>query len=160
MIKSIIEEHGVRKHLYAMVVFGQDANIIRTFQKVEKDTLISVIQGAESPSGGPNIVDALQTSKMLFFQPSGGARPDSRKIIVIMIDRKSVNTESQLEKVVDEYERNKVKFVTVAIGDEADPNELGPLTPDKKNSSVLVTDKDVDPTKVAKDIWDMLGLGK
>ena len=96
-----------------MVVFGQDANIIRTFQKVEKDTLISVIQGAESPSGGTNIVDALQASKMLFFQPSGGARPDSRKIIVIMIDRKSVNTESQLEKVVDEYERNKVKFVTV-----------------------------------------------
>ena len=160
MIKSIIEEHGVRKHLYAMVVFGQDASIIRTFQKVEKDTLISVIQGAESPSGGPNIVDALQTSKMLFFQPSGGARPDSRKIIVIMIDRKSVNTESQLEKVVDEYERNKVKFVTVVIGDEADPSVLSPLTPDKKNSSVLVTDKDVDPTKVAKDIWDMLGLGK
>ena len=160
MIKSIIEEHGVRKHLYAMVVFGQDSNIIRTFQKVEKDTLIAVIQGAELPSGGPNIVDALHTSKMLFFQPSGRARPDSRKIIVIMIDRKSVNTGSQLGKVVDEYERNKVKFVTVVIGDEADPSVLSPLTPDKKNSSVLVTDKDVDPTKVAIDVWDMLGLGK
>ena len=143
-----------------MVVFGQDSNIIRTFQKVEKDTLIAVIQGAELPSGGPNIADALHTSKMLFFQPSGGARPDSRKIIVIMIDRKSVNTGSQLGKVVDEYERNKVKFVTVVIGDEADPSVLSPLTPDKKNSSVLVTDKDVDPTKVAIDIWDMLGLGK
>lgn len=143
-----------------MVVFGQDANIIRTFQKVERDTLISVIQGAGLSSGGPNIVNALQTSKLLFFQPSGGARPDSRKIIVIMIDRKSVNTGSQLEKVIDEYERNKVKFVTVVIGDEADPSELGPLTPDKKNSSVLLTDKEVDPTKVATDIWDMLGLGK
>ena len=158
-IGSIIKEHGVRKHLYALVVFGQYASIIQIFQKTEEETLISLVQGAQLPSGAPELVGALETTKQLFFDPSGGARPDSRKIVVIMIDRKSVNTKSGIEKVAGEYEDNKVKFVTVVVGAEADPSELGPLTPDKKNDSIVPTDKNDDPSKVAKDIWDMMGLG-
>lgn len=159
-IESIIEQYGVKKHLYSMVVFGQNANIILPFQKTTKDSLLSVIKSAQPPTGSPDLVKALQTTKQLFFQPSGGARPDSRKIIVVMIDRKSVNTGSTIEKIVGEYEDAKVRFVTVVIGNEADPDELVPLTPDKDKEELVPTDKDENPPTVGKKIMAVTAAGK
>ena len=143
-----------------MVVFGKNANVIRNFQKVNEDTLISVVKGAQILTGTPNLVNALETTKQLFFEASGGVRPDSRKIVVVMIDRKSGNTGSNIEHIADEFEDGKVKFVTVVIGDEADLNELTPLTPDKDKDDIVQTDKDDDPPKVGIQIWAVMALGK
>lgn len=159
-MESIIEQYGVKKHLYSMVVFGQNANIISRFQKTTKDSLLFLIKGARLASGSPDLVNALETTKQLFFQLSGGARPDSRKIIVVMIDKKSVNSGSAIEKIVGEYEDGKVRFVTVVIGNEADPDELIPLTPDKDRKDIVPTDKDDDPRTVKEKIMVVIAIGK
>lgn len=159
-MESIIEHYGVKKHLYSMVVFGQNANIILPFQKTTKDSLLSLIKGAQLASGSPDLVNALETTKKLFFQLSGGARPDSRKIVVVMIDKKSVNSGSAIEKIVGEYDDGKVRFVTVVIGNEADPDELIPLTPDKDKKDIVPTDKDDDPRTVEKKIMVAIAKGK
>ena len=159
-MESIIEQYGIKKHLYSMVVFGQSANIILPFQKTTKDSLLSLIKGAQLASASPDLVNALETTKALFFQLSGGARPDSRKIIVVMIDKKSVNSGSAIEKIVGEYEDSKVRFVTVVIGNEADPDELIPLTPDKDKKDIVPTDKDDDPRTVGEKIMVVIAKGK
>lgn len=143
-----------------MVVFGQNANIIQPFQKTTKDSLLSLINGAQLATGSPDLVNALETTKQLFFQLIGGARPDSRKIIVVMIDKKSVNSGSAIEKIVGEYEDSKVRFVTVVIGNEADPDELVPLTPDKDKEDIVPTDKDGVPRTVGKEIMAAIAKGK
>lgn len=159
-MESIIQQYGVKKHLYSMVVFGQNANIIQPFQKTTKDSLLSLINGAQLATGSPDLVNALETTKQLFFQLIGGARPDSRKIIVVMIDKKSVNSGSAIEKIVGEYEDSKVRFVTVVIGNEADPDELVPLTPDKDKEDIVPTDKDGVPRTVGKEIMAAIAKGK
>lgn len=159
-MESIIEQYGVKKHLYSMVVFGQNANIILPFQKTTKDSQLSIIKGAQLVSGSPDLVNALETTKQLFFLLSGGARPDSRKIIVVMIDKKSVNSGSAIEKIVGEYEDGKVRFVTVVIGNEADPDELIPLTPDKDKKDIVPTDKDDDPRTVREKIMAAIAKSK
>ena len=159
-MESIIKQYGVKKHLYSMVVFGRNANIISPFQKTTKDSLLSLIKGARLASGSPDLVNALETTKQLFFQLSGGARPDSRKIIVVMIDKKSVNSGSAIEKIAGEYEDGKVRFVTVVIGNEADPDELIPLTPDKDRKDIVPTDKDDDPRTVKEKIMVVIAKGK
>lgn len=159
-IESIIQQHGIKKHLYAMVVFGLNASIILPFQNIREDTLMSLVKGAQLPNGSPNLVGALETTKQLFFEDSGGARPDSRKIIVVMIDGKSVNYRIEIENIAREYEDGKVKFVSVAIGNETDPNELAPLTPDKDKDDIVQTDKDDDPSGVARRIWAVVAIGK
>ena len=159
-MESIIEQYGVKKHLYSMVVFGQNANIILPFQKTSKDTMLSLIKSAQLASGSPDLVNALETTKQLFFQLSGGARPDSRKIIVVMIDKKSVNSGSAIENIVGKYEDGKVRFVTVVIGNEADPDELIPLTTDKDKKDIVSTDKDDDPRTVEKKIMAAIAKGK
>lgn len=159
-IEYIVEEHGVKKHLYAMVVFGQNADIIFPLQKTSEDTLISLIKGAQQPTGSPDVVNALENTKQMFFKPSGGARPDSKKIIVVMIDRKTVNRAGEIDNLANEYEDGKVKFVTVVIGNEADPDELTPFSPDKDKDKIVKTDKDADPKGVGKRIWAMMALGK
>ena len=143
-----------------MVVFGQNANIILPFQKTTKDSLLSLINGAQLGTGSPDLVNALETTKQLFFQLSGGARPDSRKVIVVMIDKKSVNSGSAIEKIVGEYEDGKVRFVTVVIGNEADPDELVPLTPGKDKEDIVPTDKDDVPRTVGKEIMAAIAKGK
>ena len=159
-MESIIDQYGVRKHLYSMVVFGQNANIIYPFQKTTKDSLLSLIKGAQLASGSPDLVNALETTKQLFFELSGGARPDSRKVVVVMIDKKSVNSGSAIEKFVGDYEDRKVRFVTVVIGNEADPDELIPLTPDKDKKDIVPTDKDEDPRTVGEKIMAAIAKSK
>lgn len=159
-IESIIEQYGVKKHLYSMVVFGQNANVILPFQKTTQDSLLFLIKGAQPPRGSPDLVRALETTKQLFFLPGGGARPDSRKIVVVMIDRKSTNSGSAIEKIVGELEDGKVRFVTVVIGNEANPDELIPLTPDKDKEELVPTDKDGDPKTVGRKIMAIIALGK
>ena len=159
-MESIIEQYGVKKHLYSMVVFGQNANIILPFQQSTKDSLLSIIKGAQLASGSPDLVNALETTKQLFFQPSGGARPDSHRIIVVMIDKKSVNSGIAIEKIVGEYEDRKVRFVIVVIGNEADPDELIPLTPDKDKKDIVPTNKDDDPRTVREKIMVLIVKGK
>lgn len=159
-IDSIVEQYGVKKHLYSLTVFGQKANVIFPFQTTDKGSLLSLIQSAQLPSGSPDLVNALKDTKRLFFQPSGGARPDSRKIVVLMIDRKSVNSGSEIEKIVGDYEDGKVRFVTVVIGKNTDPDELIPLTPDKDKTNIVYTDKDGVPPTVGKKIMVLITLGK
>lgn len=159
-IDSIIERHGVKKHLYSLMTFGQRSNIVFPFQKTDKESLLTLIQGARLPSGSPDLVNALKDVKYLFFQPSGGARPDSRKVIIVMIDRKSVNTGSNIEKIVGDFEDGKVRFVTVIIGKNAGQDELIPLAPDKDKTNIVYTDKDGVPSIVGKKIMVLITLGK
>ena len=159
-IESIITEHGIKKHLYAMVVFGKNAKVVLTFGKVTQASLISTIKKAQTPTGQADVVNALKETKKLFFLPEGGARPDSRKIVVVMIDHKTVNSGFDIVDIATEYEEAKVRFVTVVIGNEADPDELLPLTPNKDKDNIVKVDKDSDPDRTGDLIWSVLALGK
>ena len=160
-IESIIKEHGVKKHLYALVVFGRTAKMIFPFRKdPNKATLVSKIKKTRPIPGPADVANALQETKKLFFSPDSGARPDSRKIIVVMIDHKTVNSGFDILDIAAEFDFAKVRFVTVVIGNETDLNELVPLTPDKDKDNIVKADNDSNPDTTGKFIWDVMSIGK
>lgn len=160
-IESIIKEHGVQKHLYALVVFGRTAKVVFPFRKdPNKATLVSKIKKTRPVPGPVDVVNALRETKKLFFSPEGGARPDSRKIIVVMIDHKTVNSGFDILDIAAELDVAKVRFVTVVIGNETNLNELVPLTPDKDKDNIVKVDKDTNPNATGKFIWDVMSIGK
>lgn len=157
----MIKEHGVKKHLYALVVFGRTAKVVLRFSKVVNyATLVSKIKKTRPVPGPADVVNALQETKKLFFSPSGGARPDSRKIIVVMIDHKTVNSGFDIPDIATEFEVAKVRFVSVVIGNETDLNELVPLTPDKDKDNIVKADNDSNPEVTGTFIWDVMSIGE
>ena len=81
-------------------------------------------------AGGVNLEAALEQSSRLFAASEGG-RPSAKKVLVVMVDKKS---DSDLEGIKDAANviiQDGIRIVAVAIGNEADRKELEPLTPNE-----------------------------
>lgn len=77
-------------------------------------------------------------------------RPDAKKVLVIIIDNKSDNTEEDIRKAAIVLENDKIRVIPVALGREADIPELTNATLNKDD--VVRTDREDDPEKIADEI--------
>ena len=85
-----------------------------------------------------------------FLIHSTDLRPDAKKVLVIIIDKKSDSTEDEVRQAADLLENDKIRVIPVALGKEADIPELTNVTVDKND--VVKADKKVDPEKIADEI--------
>lgn len=77
-------------------------------------------------------------------------RPDAKKVLVIIIDKKSDSTEDEVRQAADLLENDKIRVIPVALGKEAGLPELTNATVDKDD--VVKADKKDDPEKIADEI--------
>lgn len=75
-------------------------------------------------------------------------RPNSRKILVVITDKRSTSEISDVTKAARILEQEDVRVIPVALGNEADVNELQKITP--WLDDIIETDKDSNPYKVAE----------
>lgn len=92
---------------------------------------------------GPDLEKALDESLKLFQGP--GARPTARKVLVVIIDKKSGVSESLINDTASKLYEHYINVIPVAIGEDADTKELKLTTKDKSNlieaPKVFVPDK-------------------
>ena len=69
---------------------------------------------------------------------------------MIMADKKSGSSEEEVEKAAKPLEEQDIKVIPVAVGEEAEPGELGNTTPDKRN--VIEANKRDNPREVGEKI--------
>jgi hypothetical protein len=91
---------------------------------------------------------ALEEAKGLFDQASD--RPKARKVLVVLMDKKSSNTPSEIIRAARPLEEDRVKVIPVVIGNESDMEELEHVTPEKGN--VMKGIKDENPAHLGKRI--------
>ena len=60
-------------------------------------------------------------------------RPDAKKVLVVVSDKKSESTDSEIQEEVKPLQENGVIVIPVALGDEADERQLKLLTDDERN---------------------------
>ena len=97
-VQSIIKDYGVKKLRYSMVVFGDTPKSELTFNdQFDKDTLVDFVQLRPLPVGSPDLYMALEEAKLL-FDPSQGYRTDAMKVLVIMVDKETINSEEERRK--------------------------------------------------------------
>ena len=156
-VNAILNQFGQDKVKYALIVFGGSAavkvNFKDTFTKDED--LRKFIDSVPRTSGGPDFVKALGEANKLF---AAGGRPDAQRILVVITDKKSTNSLTDLRSASAPLEAYKVRVVTVAVGKEADAKELEAITP--VNNDLLVSDGDEQSTELAKKIADRLVKSK
>ena len=138
-VTSIIDKYGMGRVRYGLIVFGDSASIKANFrdgfQLEQLKTLIEI--SVKEPSGAA-LDKALEEAKKLFT--GAGVRGDARKVLVVITDKASGRSPSDIRDAAGELEDEQVHTVGVCIGEEADKGELELIA---RLSSFCVKDKDL-----------------
>jgi len=106
------------------------------------------------PTGEPNLQKALEASKRAFDQAS--PRPNAKKILVVIMDKKSIDKHEAVQEALQPLKED-VKVVPVAVGPDADKDQLKNLTSVERY--LVEAEKTTTPEKIAKDIMDKVTSG-
>ena len=85
------------------------------------------------------------------------ARPDAKKVLLIVSDKKSESTDNELDAAVEPLVKNDVIIIPVALGVEADEKQLKKLTEDK--STLVTADTNNDTADIKIEIMDQVLKG-
>jgi hypothetical protein len=156
IINEIIDQYGTYKFRYAVLTFGDKAVVQLKFDaKHPTDAeLKRAIEFIPRSLGGVNLDRALKESRNLL----NSARPKARKILVVVVDKRSDNTLEELKAAAKSLEDDGIRIIPVAFGNAGDSNELGNVTP-IKDDVVSTIDGD-EPKTTAKKIMDRVLNGK
>lgn len=155
IIKSIAHEYGTDKIHYGLITFDTVATIDIPFSSNidSAEALKSLIDVIPMETGGPAVDKALEAAKTLFG--GDGVRYDAQKVLVLMVDEKSSGDEKVAMKTAMELKESGVIIITVAVGDDTDPNHLKNISSIPGN--VLNTSTTEKPDEVGKEIIDKTG---
>ena len=147
-ISAIIGEYGLDKIRYGLIVFGDTASIKIQFGDFSNiDNMLRYLNILPKKRSGAALDEALEEAERLFL--SSGARPNAKKVLVVITDLASGKTPSQVSEAAKPLQDKGVKIVAVAIGKEADPKELEIFTPMEK---IIEEEKGVQPDDLKKAI--------
>lgn len=108
------------------------------------------------PSGEPNLEQALSEAKKLFDQAS--PRPNAKKVLVVIMDKKSSNKYQEIDVALKPLKEDDVKVVPVAVGTDASLDELKNIT--SAEEYVVTVEKSTDPVKLAEKVMIKVTKGK
>jgi len=157
VIYSIIDEYGSSKIHYGFVVFGSGSAIVNAFddKQITDLQLKSTIVSTRKLAGPVQLDNLLAKAKGMFDSHS---HSKAKKVLVVMLDNKAVTSPKDIkEKAKDLLDKN-VKVIPVAIGNDADPQQLQKTTDDEGN---VIKDKDIsDPEKLGNKIMEKALKGR
>lgn len=150
-ITWIISNYGTEKLRYSVILFGDDAKIELDFDGdiSTPNKLIQFVQGLPRRRGGPDVIAALREAKKVF--ESGSARPNAWKVLVVISDKGSGSSLSDVEKAAEPLDEEGIKVVPVAVGGEADPSELEATNPER---FVITVPRTEDPKTLGEQIME------
>jgi len=152
VIQDLIDRYGVQRVYYSIILFGRDPSVrIKFTQQLNEDSLKNAVNRLPRPSGGSSLQAALEKAREVFDE---GSRPDSKKVLVVILDRKSESTIANVRDAASKLEEDGVKVIPVAFGSRADTDEVEATTPNKANF-VKINDTAL-PTECAEEISERI----
>lgn len=150
-ISWIISKYGTEKLRYSIILFGADASIELDFDGdiSTPNKLIEFVQGLPRRSGGPDLIGALKEAEKVF--ESASARPNAWKVLVVITDKGSGSSVSDIEKAAGPLDDKGIKVVPVAVGGEADTSELEATNPER---FVIAVPRTEEPKTLGQQIMD------
>ena len=157
-VKSIIDTYGSTNLRYSVMTFGDSPKILAPFAERSPDDLKTIIESVMPSSGTPDLENALLEAQELF--DGAGARPDAKKILIVIIDSRSGNERVDIIEAAKPLITSECWIVPVAVAveDKGTIEECELLTP-LKNTTVEVP-KTGNPDEIAKEITDKMKEGK
>lgn len=148
VMKSIFDQLGVESIRPAIIVYGDRASLRLRFDEEITDIvqLKRRIDNLPQNKGTPDLDKALKMAQVVF----AGARPNAKKVLVIITDDKSDSKPWVIMAGGRELEEEGIEVVAVGIGNEVDRKQLKTTTPHKDN--VITVDKDDNTEDIANKI--------
>ena len=148
VIKTIFEKHGVDSMRVAIIVFGDAVSVRLSFDEevTELDELKERIDNLPRNTGTPDLNAALVEGNRLL----AGARPNAKKVLVIISDDTSDSSPWVIRANARELEEEEIEVVPVGMGNEVDLKQLEHTTPHKDN--LITADKKDDTDDLADEI--------
>jgi hypothetical protein len=93
-ISEIIDKYGIGNAHYGLVVFGDSASTKVSFSSgyTDSNTLKQFIDSVPRSTRGPALDKAIDEAEVMFNSPA--ARPDAKKVLVVVIDKNSASDPS------------------------------------------------------------------
>ena len=110
--------------------------------------LRAYIQNLPQQSRDPQINKTLQEALKIFQGPN--ARPGAKQVLVVLTDKRSTSSDETIKKGARLLDEKKVRVIPVAIGNEADPDELMKITPFRDD--LIKAKEDEEPWRLAREI--------
>ena len=159
IMKATVNTYGSSNIRYGIITFGdtvrKELDLNRTF--LNEDTLKGFIDLIPKATGRPALVDALQEAESMFMAAASD-RPAAKKVLVVLTDRKSINSEDELKNKSLTFIKMKVRIIALSIGGEANSTELEIITASSRD--VIAVMKGDDPQKICENVMDRIQDGK
>lgn len=154
VIRSFIDKYSTDRVRYGIISYGSTPRIELTLSDSVKPDVKEQVQGILRPGGTPDLARALQLGEELL----SSARPNVKKVLVIITDVKSGSSLSQVKLTVKSLDDKDILVFAVAVGSEMDSTELSTATGSSKN---IINSSNTDkPEKVREEIMEKIRQGK
>ena len=149
-IKKIMYELGYANGnvQYGIIVYGSTVVQLNESSFENIKGLRSFVQTLRRRSRDPEIHKTLQEALKMFQGPGG--RPGAKQVLVVLTDKKSTSTNEAIQAGSKLLDEERVRVIPVAIGDEADPDELVKVTPFRDD--VIEAKENKEPWRLARQI--------
>jgi hypothetical protein len=156
-INYIIDDQGLEKLRYSLMIFGSQPSTIVDFKQRVRDVnaLKRFVDLASIQSGSPDFKKALDESKKIF---ENSDRPEARKILVFIVDKSSTSSPVEIKNAAQPLDKKGVRVIPVIVGPDVDVDEMEKITPDKLG--LVKVNKDVDPEVLGKILLERVLRGK
>lgn len=137
-ITSLIDTYGAKGIHFTIFAATSDDTIIYFENYTTSEQLKRMITSLDRQLGGFTLDEALRIARKVF--KSSSARESAQKVFVLIADKKSTSSPTDVAHEVKALEDMDVTVIPVGIGGEVDIKELQELTPnisDVINTSVI-----------------------
>ena len=153
-VNRIIQHYGITRIHYSVIVFGSSPTTHFDFSRTfpNKDDLIRVVSRLPKKSGDPDLAKALESVKKVYELKQ--VRPNAKKVVVVILDSKTVNTPEELNEKAVVLVDNGVLAICVGVGSSIDLKELQLITEERRN--VIEVGITKNPNELAKEIMAII----
>lgn len=136
VINTIVQRYGVSRVRFSVIVYGsrKTTRLADFSQKFTQEDLIRAVNDLDpvpTPSSS-QLEEALKTAERIF---KATARPDAKKVFVVLTDSQSADSGNALEVQTARLRRQDVLILSVGFGSQSD--QIG-----KQMNTVLFTSRD------------------
>lgn len=153
-VNRIIQQYGIIRIHYSVIVFGSVSTTHFDFSRTfpNKDALIRVVSRLPKKSGDPDLAKALESVTKVYELRQ--VRPNAKKVLVVILDSKTVNTANELNKIVPVLVDKSVLVIGVGVGRSVDSKELQIIT--EENRNIIEVGITENPDELAKEIMAII----
>lgn len=153
-VNRIIQRYGITRIHYSVIVFGSTPTTHFDFSRTfpSKDVLVREVSRLPKKSGGPDLVKALESVKKVYELRQ--VRPNAKKVVVVILDNKSVNTAKELKENAAFIVDNGILAICVGVGTSIKSKELQIITEEDRN--IIEVQGSKKPDELAKEIMAII----